>query len=332
VAVNPNAGAIKKVFTFVFMKRFLLSLCIIASLHTQAQVKTEYYDWQWKPCDISLARFYAVIKKTDSGWYRNDFYMATQKLQMAGLYQDAGTKKENGWFSYFYPNENLSSAGRYVNGKKQGLWLLYHYNGMMSDSSFYEDGNLRGTSISWYNNAYIADSANYTSDGKAVYVSWFDDGTPSSAGRLGNDKKEGAWQYFHKNGNNAALEKYRQDELLSRIYYDENGTQLADTSNKDRDAQFKGGEKKWRDYLFGSLQFPADVKLVNTDVITVVVNATIDEEGKISDVYVSVPFNPKFDDEALRAMKRSPKWLPAIRQNRRVKSYIRQPISFRQEE
>jgi antitoxin component YwqK of YwqJK toxin-antitoxin module len=318
-------------FTFVFMKRFTGLLFIIASLNTQAQVTT-YYDWQWKPCDVSLARFYAVIKKTDSGWYRNDYFIATQKLQMAGLYQDADTEKQNGWFRYFHPNGNLSSAGRYTNGKKEGLWLSYHYNGMMNDSAFYEADKLKGTKIGWYNNGFMSDSADYTSDGKAVYVSWFDDGNASSAGRYSNGKKEGTWQYFHKNGHNAALEKYRQDILLSRTYYDENGTQLADTSNKDRDAEFKGGEKKWQEYLTGSLQFPEDVKLVNTDVITVVVDATIDEEGKISDVYVSVPFDPKFDDEALRVMKRSPKWLPAIRQNRRVKSYIRQPISFRQEE
>lgn len=313
------------------MKKCILSLFIIASFNTQAQI-TNYYDWQWKECDISLARFYAVIKKTDSGWYRNDYFMSTHKLQMAGLYQDADTKNQHGWFSYFYSNGNLSSEGRYVNGKREGLWFDYHYNGMMSDSSVYVAGKLKGTKIGWYNNGYISDSAVYTSDGKAVYVSWFDDGNPSSAGRLDNGKKEGPWQYFHKNGNKAALEKYRQDELLSRIYYDEQGNALADTSNKDREAEFKGGEEKWRDYLTGSLEFPANVKLVNTDVITVVVNATVDEEGKISDVYVSVPFNPKFDDEALRAMKRSPKWLPCIRQNRRVKSYIRQPVSFRQEE
>lgn len=250
---------------------------------------------------------------------------------MAGLYKDAAAKIQNGKFRYFYPNGNLSSVGNYVNGEKQGLWLWYHYNGMMSDSSFYEGGKVRGTSISWHNNGYMSDSAVYTSDGKAVYVSWFDDGTPSGAGRFDNGKREGVWQYFHKNGNNAAIEKYRQDELLTSSYYDEEGKALTAASNKNKDAEFKGGEKKWRNYLEGGLQFPHDVKLVNTDVITVVVNATVDEEGKISDVYVSVPFDPKFDDEAVRVMKRSPKWLPAISNNRRVKSYIRQPVSFVQD-
>jgi antitoxin component YwqK of YwqJK toxin-antitoxin module len=311
------------------MKKSLVILFLISSLLSAAQ-KIEYYDWDWKPCDISLARFYAVIMKTDSGWYRNDYYMSTRKLQMIGLYRDAGTEIRNGWFSYYYTNGNLSSAGRYVNGEQEGVWLSFHYNGMMSDSSYYVGGKLRGTGISWYSNGFMSDSANYTSDGKGVYIGWFDDGSPSGAGRFINGKKDGPWQFFHKNGNNAALEKYRNDVLLSRIYYNENGTPLPDTSNKDRDAEFKGGEQKWRDFLEDNLQFPDDVELVNTDVITVVIEATIDEEGMISDVYVTVPFDPKFDNEAVRVMKRSPKWLPRIRHNRRVKEYIRQPISFRQ--
>ena len=312
------------------MKILILSFCIITALHTQAQT-TQYYNWQWKPCDVSLARFYAVIKKTDSGWLRNDFFMATHKLQMSGLYKDEATELKNGWFMYFYSNGNLSSAGRYVNGKKGGLWLSYHYNGTARDSSVYETGNIKGTSIGWYNNGYMADSAVYTSDGKAVYVSWFDDGTPSSAGRLANNKKEGNWQYFNKNGNRAALEKYQEDILISRIYYDEHGTQLADTSNRDKGAMFKGSDIKWRNFLENNLEFPRHIKLVNTDIITVVLNATIDEEGNVGDVYVEIPFTPEFDDEALRVMKKSPKWTPAIKNNRKIKSYIRQPISFSQQ-
>ena len=312
------------------MKRLILSLCIITALHTQAQT-AQYYDWQWKSCDVSLARFYAVVKMTDTGWFRNDFFMATQKLQMSGLYQDEATETENGWFRYFYSNGNLSSTGRYVNGKKDGLWLSFHYNGIISDSSVYEADRINGTRIGWFNNGYMADSAVYTSDGKAVYVSWFDDGTPSSAGRLLNKKKESTWQYFHKNGNKAALEKYQQGNLISRIYYDEQGIQLADTGNRDKGAVFKGSEIKWRNFLENNLEFPRQIALVNTNIITVVLNATIDEEGNVEDVYVEIPFNSVFDDEALRVMKKSPKWTPATDHNRKIKSYIRQPISFSQE-
>ena len=106
---------------------------------------------------------------------------------------------------------------------------------------------------------------------------------------------------------------------------------MADTSNRDKGAIFKGSEIKWRNFLENNLEFPRHIKLVNTDIITVVLNATIDEEGNVGDVYVEIPFHPEFDDEALRVMKKSPKWTPAIKNNRKIKSYIRQPISFSQQ-
>lgn len=312
------------------MKRLVLSLCMIATLQIQAQVTT-YYDWQWKSCDVSLARFFSVVEKTDSGWLRNDYFLATKKLQMSGLYKDEATETANGWFSYFYPNKKLSSIGRYVNGKRDGLWLSYHYNGMISDSTVYKNGSITGTSIGWHNNGYMQDSTEYSNDGKAVYVSWFDNGIASSAGRLAFNKKEGAWQYFHRNGRLAALEKYEHGDLLSRVYYDEEGTQLADTSNRDHSAVFRGSETKWKNYLENNLIWPRHVKLVNTDIITVTLIATINEEGNVDDVYVNVPFDPLFDDEALRVMKASPKWSPAVDHNRKVKTTIRQAISFSQE-
>jgi TonB family protein len=83
-------------------------------------------------------------------------------------------------------------------------------------------------------------------------------------------------------------------------------------------------------FAFINLEFPAGVTLKNTEKITVVVNATIDEEGNISDAYISVPVHPKFDEEALRVFKRSPKWIPAVAFNRSVKYYIRQPLTFGQ--
>ncbi len=312
------------------MKKILLFLVIISAFHAHAQI-TGYYDWEWKPCDVSLARFFSIVKKTDSGWIRNDYFIATKKLQMTGLYKDEETKTQNGWFSYFYSNGNLSSMGGYINGKKEGLWISYHFNGMISDSSVYHNGAVTGTRMGWHSNGFISDSAEYSNDGKAVYVSWFDNGSVSSAGRLVGKLKDGPWQFFHNNGRLAAMEKYRVGDLLSRIYYDENGIQLTDTTSKDKDAVFAVNEAKWRTFLKNNLEFPHDVNLVNTDRITIVLSVTISEEGNVEDVYIETPFDPLFDNEALRVMKKSPKWIPAIDHNRRIKTYIRQPISFFQE-
>lgn len=313
------------------MKKIILTLCIFSFSCAGAQTIEQFFDWQWKPCEPGLSRFYSITRHTDSGWYRNDLFTATNQLQMKGLYSDSACTIKNGWFAYFNANGNLSSTGQYINNKLNGIWLNYHYNGMMSDSAVYDNGKHTGTKMGWHPNGYMADSSVYNTDKTAVHVYWFDNGTPSAAGRTLNNKKEGRWLYFHTNGKNAAQEDYKQDRLINRIYYNEEETVLTDTANKDRDAEFNGGNAKWRKFLEKNIVFPYGYKLVNTDIITVVVAAIIDEEGNVEDAFIHVPFNPVFDKEALRIIKKSPKWLPSIRQNRRVKMYIRQPISFAQE-
>jgi hypothetical protein len=300
-------------------------------MFTNAQKNTQYFSWQWKPCEIGLARFIAVIEHTDSGWFRNDFFAANNQLQMQGLYKDSACKIANGRFTYFYPDGKVSSSGKYVNEKKQGLWYSYHSNGMMRDSSVYEAGEKTGTSMGWHSNGYMSDSALFNSNGSAIHVGWFDNGLPSFSGKTMTNKKEGPWRFFHKNGNTAALEKYEQDKLISRIYYDEDGVQLTDTTNKDRDAEFNGGIEKWKKFLEKNLQFPTGYKITNTDIVTITVTVLIDEEGNVTEPYVDIPFKPVFDKEALRVIKKSPKWLPAVSHNRKVKMYIRQPISFKQD-
>jgi antitoxin component YwqK of YwqJK toxin-antitoxin module len=305
---------------------------MLFSFFCSAQTHKQYYDWQWKSCEPEMARFISLTEKTDSGWFRRDFFLATKKLQMKGLYKDSAFKIKNGWFLYCYSNATVKSKGQYVDDKKEGLWLSYHFNGMMKDSVVYENGRPNNSIIAWHNNGYMSDSSVYDKDGSAVHVSWFNNGMPSYSGKSFNGDREGKWQYFHKNGKLAAEEIFQKDSIVSRIYYNEEGKTFPDTTNRDRPASFKGSKEKWKNYLQNNLEYPPGVKLVNTDIITVVIAAMVDEEGNILDAYVEIPFSPLFDKEALRVMKKSPKWLPAISHNRMLNYFIRQPISFGQTE
>lgn len=312
------------------MKKAFFIILLLATTHGKAQEIQKYFDFQWKECDASLARFAAIIKKTDSGWLRNDIFIATKKMQMSGLYKDSSTQIANGWFRFYYANGILKQVGKNENNKKEGLWLSYHHNGMMSDSVVYEDGYPTGIAMGWHSNGFPADSIAYGDDFD-VEVYWYDDGSVSSAGRTINGKLTGVWQFFHKSGTLAAVEKYDKGKLISREYYDERGRLETDTSSKDREVGFKGGSEGWKNYISKRLYFPNDYKLTNSDIITVVVSALIDEEGNITEPFVEIPFYPKFDEIALDVFKKAPKWIPRISHNRRVKQVVRQPVSFSQE-
>ncbi|MBL7739465.1 MAG: energy transducer TonB [Chitinophagaceae bacterium] len=313
------------------MKKAFLILSCFSYLSGYAQKIEKFYDYNWKRCDPSLARYFSLIEFKDSLWHRSDYYIRERKLQMQGAYRDSSSKTEEGLFRHYHANGRLQAEGKYVNGKKQGIWLRYYNSGMMHDSVFYVNGQPSGTALGWYPNGNPKDSSAYKDDGTAVKIEWFDNGNPSSAGRTKNEKLHGRWAFYHKNGNISARETYDQGILTTREYFDEEGKLKPDTSNRDRPARFKGGHEAWGKHLLSKLYFPNQYRITGADKIVIVISAIIDEEGKVTDAEIYSSFHPDLDEIALKAVKSSPKWDPSVSHNRNVKYYIRQPVTFSQE-
>ena len=61
---------------------------------------------------------------------------------------------------------------------------------------------------------------------------------------------------------------------------------------------------------------------------TVIVQFIVDKEGNISDVKALTNHGYGMEDEAVRAVKKAPKWNPAVQNGRQVKAYRKQPITF----
>lgn len=314
------------------MKLFCTAIAIGLSLSAAAQKTEQYYDYYWKPCTAENARYFSTVEKTDSGWFRNDYFLNTGYLQMQALYEDKDNKIQNGYYSYFYANGQASSIGRRVHGKREGVCVQYHSNGMMSDSATFHADQPVGARFHWHRNGYQADSTNHVNDSMDVSIGWFDNGNVSYAGYLLYGKKTGKWKYYHRNGQLSGEEVFNSGNVVSKTFYNEDGSAQPDTSKANRDARFtKGGEKGWLSYLYKNMFWPNDYQLSATGIITVGVSFTINEEGKPEDIEMSVPFHPAFDKIAMDIIRRSPPWIPALSNNRRVKAYFNQPVSFQQE-
>jgi antitoxin component YwqK of YwqJK toxin-antitoxin module len=311
------------------MKPFLIFLSLLIPVFTFSQKIENYYDYRGKKTEPENARYVAIIVNTDSGWLRNEFYIREKSLKMKGVYLDSLCKTPNGQYYDFHPNQTLSSFGRYKFGKKEGLWLSYYNNGIMQDSTFFVKGKPAGTMLHWHRNLYLSDSAVWNDEGNGIKISWFDNGSPSSSGRFTDwNKKHGSWLYYHKNGLVSCREKYDKGQLVQKQYYDEGGIALQDTVSTDRYASFKSGIDDWQRYLQKNLVFPPGYKIINGDKAIVVVQAVIDEAGKVQDVEVTTPFHPSFDRLAVNVLRKSPAWIPAVEHNRKVKYRIRQSVSF----
>jgi antitoxin component YwqK of YwqJK toxin-antitoxin module len=312
------------------MKIFILLILISASVAASAQRSETYYDFYWKPCSAENARYFGILEKTDSGWFRQDYYVNPVRLQMQALYKDKDCEIRNGYCYYFHANGVASIVGRYINGKQEGVCISYYSNGMMSDSALFHNGQVVDKRIRWHRNGYMSDSIARVNDSTEVNVGWFDDGQFAYAGYLIYGKENGKWKYYHHNGQVAASEVYRRGEKISAEYFKEDGKQQTDTSNVNRAASFKGGIDAWKKYLEKNLYWPSNLAFTTSATVTIGIDFAIDENGKTMDAEVALPFHDEFDRIALKTIKNCPAWMPAISHNRKVKAWRRQPVSFSQ--
>src|ERR1700753_3893504 len=97
------------------------------------------------------------------------------------------------------------------------------------------------------------------------------------------------------------------------------------------ESEYPGGSAAWLRYLNKNFRYPDDA--VNNEIQgTVVVQFIVDKEGNVSDVNaISGPENGGLREEAIRVIKKSGKWTPAVQNGRQVKSYKKQPIVFKLE-
>lgn len=95
------------------------------------------------------------------------------------------------------------------------------------------------------------------------------------------------------------------------------------------ESEYPGGAAAWQRYLNRNLRYPQEA-IDNEVQGAVVVQFIVDKEGNVSDVEaISGP--QELRSEAVRVIKKSGKWTPAVQNGRQVKSYKKQPIVFRLE-
>ena len=120
---------------------------------------------------------------------------------------------------------------------------------------------------------------------------------------------------------------------------DEGGTMVNEAKKKDdeneifvkveKEAEFEGGEDGWRAYLRKTLN--AEVPVNNgaeAGKYTVIVKFVVNKDGTVNGV--TCENDPGFGmcQEAVRVIKRTKNWTPAIQNGNHVDAYRRQPIIF----
>ena len=120
---------------------------------------------------------------------------------------------------------------------------------------------------------------------------------------------------------------------------EDKGTQVAEAPVDDDEgkvfykveieSEYPGGGAAWAKYLRNNLD--ANTPIDNgaaEGTYTVVVRFIVSKDGSISDVVAETKHGYGMEAEAMKIIKKGPKWTPAQQNGRMVNAYRRQPITF----
>jgi len=235
--------------------------------------------------------------------------------------------------------------------------FLYSQRNKLPDGTFYVfDENWKGTTIEKAvylareikinDTCYKWDSYNFTGplvksetfkDDKATiphgkFAFYDSKGNADSIGYYSNGLANGTWYIMNDTGKVIIEKKYDLGKLISvRDILKEDS---ANAKNDDKDAkeekesEFPGSLGAWQRYLNHNLRYPDRALNMNKEgQVTIIFIVT--EDGKIDDPTLLQSVEFSLDEEAMRIIKNSPKWVPAVKSGKKIKSYKKQPIVFR---
>jgi protein TonB len=96
-------------------------------------------------------------------------------------------------------------------------------------------------------------------------------------------------------------------------------------SKAQTSAHFPGGEKGFNKFLAANIKWPASQEDTFGKVL---ISFTVQIDGRLTSFKIEKSLGKVFDGEALRVMKKSPKWVPATKNGLPVKSKQFVPINF----
>lgn len=109
--------------------RTLTLTTLLAVLATGASAQRIWLDEGLSPCARSNARFYLEPDGNGGPPYPARIFTLAGVVKGSGQYADPAYRIADGDFTYFYPDGKVESKGRFVNGRKDGVWQRYDPRG-----------------------------------------------------------------------------------------------------------------------------------------------------------------------------------------------------------
>lgn len=186
---------------------------------------------------------------------------------------------------------------------------------------FYMSTGKLHSEINYKDTAYkypVGISRSFYKDGQLLDSSFYND----------QSQREYSYHYF-ENGRLRGESHYDPSTKKENVKgYDSTGKEISGFI-LEQEAEFNGGNEGWRNHIVKNLNPNVPVKKKAPEgTYKVIVRFIVSTDGSLSDISTETNFGYGMEEEAMRVIKKSPKWNPAIQYNKPVNAYRRQPITF----
>lgn len=265
----------------------LLFTCFINLSFAQSDTSIVYADHNYNIVDANKADIiYKVYRKDSANWVMGT-YNKKNIILTKETYTDSLLSFRNGQYIE-YKSGKPSYKGMYIQGMKYGNFLSFDSLGRVTEIKPYQNDTLNGpTSSYWPSGAKLTE------------------GSYLKGKRIDN------WVTYYENGNLAIKEFYSPDgEILKSTYLTIDS--IATTKEKiESPAIFPGGMEKFYMFLGNNIKYPIAAAEANIKGY-VFISFTIDEKGRLEDIKIDRKLHPILDNEALRVIRLSGNWEPAV--------------------
>jgi len=201
-----------------------------------------------------------------------------------------------------------------------------HYNVIIRNP---EDTN-RAKSINYYASGKRKSELNYSNLNKKIldglYSMWSEEGTLTYEAEYVNNKMNGIFKTYWDNGNLKRSDRYENDQFVSGNCFSSTGKDTAYFPYEQRPV-YPGGTAELSKYVSNAVKYPADARRKEIQG-RVMVQFSVNEEGKLGDFKVTQNVEPMLDAEALRVIKNMPDWQPGKIDGKPAKFLYALPVIF----
>lgn len=215
--------------------------------------------------------------------------------------------KENGLRIRFHENRKVRDSVRFVDGEIQGFLYSYYETGEFRYKSLYKDNKIEGLVMKYWENGSKRDSARYKNgELQGNKKSWFENGDLDKEIDFLDGKYDGELITYWSNGKVKRRDVYENDVLIEGNCFSSQGL---DTAFYDYFImpEFPGGVEKLYEFLGKNIRYPQEAKESGTKG-KVYIQFVVERSGELVDVVVARGIGNGCDMEAIRVVKKMPKW------------------------